>query len=77
MLGCVAIVQMALHYLGLLGIGLGVIALLFGNSGRAVELIIGGVGFIVLKYLIGFVFVGLFGLGKKNADAPSEQPPPN
>jgi hypothetical protein len=64
----VAIVQMILHYLGWLGIIAGVIAFLFGNTTRGSELLIGGLGFIVLKYVIGFVFVGLRG-SKEKADS--------
>ena len=65
MLGIVAIVQFVLHYLGWLGVALGVIALFFGNFQRASELIVGGLCMIAVKYLIGFVFVGLLSLGKK------------
>jgi lipoprotein signal peptidase len=55
--GAVAIIQTILHYLGLLGIVLGIVALIFSNTDRGVELLIGGVGFIVTKYVIGFIFV--------------------
>lgn len=65
MLGIVAIVQLIIHYLGWLGIILGIVAFIFGNRERALELVGGGFGFIVLKYVIGFVFVGLFKLGRK------------
>jgi hypothetical protein len=65
MLGVVAIVQFILHYLGWLGVVLGVIALVFGNVQRASELIVGGLGMIAVKYLIGLVYVGLLNLGKK------------
>lgn len=65
MLGVVAIVQFILHYLGWLGVVLGVIALVFGNVQRASELIVGGLGMIAVKYLIGLVFVALLNLGKK------------
>jgi predicted lipid-binding transport protein (Tim44 family) len=51
-----AIAQTILHYLGLLGILLGVIAWITGNkTGRVSELLIGGIGFLILKYVIGFV----------------------
>jgi len=52
----VAIIQTILHYLGVLGIISGVIALIFKNTERGIELLIGGVFFIVIKYIIGFVF---------------------
>lgn len=51
--------------LGSLGVILGVVAFLFGNRERALELVIGGFGLIVLKYVVGFMFVGIFGLRKK------------
>jgi hypothetical protein len=54
--GLTAIVQMVLHYLGWLGVLLGIVALLFGNTPRGVELLIGGFAFIVVKYVIGFLF---------------------
>ena len=68
MLGIVAIVQFILHYLGWGGIILGVIAFLFGNTGRGTELLVGGVGFILLKYLIGFVFVVLLKIGRGKSE---------
>lgn len=52
----VAIIQTILHYLGLLGIVLGIIALIFRNTDRGIELIVGGVSFIIIKYLIGILF---------------------
>jgi hypothetical protein len=61
----VAIVQAILHYLGWLGVILGVVAFLFGNRERAFELAIGGFAFILLKYVIGFIFVIVLGLNKK------------
>ncbi len=57
MLVFVAVIQLILHYLGWIGMLLGTVALLFGNSTRGVELLIGGVSFIVLKYVIGIVFL--------------------
>lgn len=53
----IAIIQFILHYLGLAGIILGIIALIFGNTGRGIELVIGGAFFIILKYIIGFICV--------------------
>lgn len=63
--GIIAIVQFVLHYLGWAGIAFGAVAYLFGNSGRGSELLIGGISFIVLKYLIGFIYLGLRGKGSK------------
>ena len=54
--GLSACVQTILHYLGLLGMFLGVIALLYGNTQRGTELLIGGVSFIILKYVVGMIF---------------------
>lgn len=51
-----SVAQIILHYLGLLSILLGVIAWIAGNkTGRVSELFIGGTGYLVLKYVIGFV----------------------
>lgn len=62
----VAIIQTILHSLGWLGIILGIVALIFRNTNRGIELIIGGVSFIILKYIIGFIFVPTIALlGKK------------
>lgn len=52
----IAIIQTILHYLGWIGIILGTIAFLFGNKVRAQELLIGGISFVVLKYVIGIVY---------------------
>ncbi len=52
----IAFIQLTLHYLGWLGIALGVIAYLFGNSGRGTELLISGVAVIALKYIIGVIY---------------------
>ena len=71
-LGVLAIVQLVLHCLGWLGILGAIVAFLFGRSDRAVELVVGGVGFIVLKYVLGFIVLNLLGLGKDRA---SEHPP--
>ena len=65
----VVIAQTGLHYLGLLGFVLGVIALIFGNVDRGVELSVGGVGFIVLKYLIGFLYLSI---SKTSSDKDSD-----
>ena len=52
----VGLIQTIIHYLGWLGIILGIIALVFGNSTRGTELLIGGVVLLFLKYLIGFIY---------------------
>ena len=66
--GLVAVVQTILHYLGWLGVLLGVIALLFGNRPRGIELVVGGLSFIVLKYIIGFLFHVVFWIVGPKAD---------
>ena len=53
----VAIVQFVLHYLGIIAILLGIVAFIFGNTGRGKELLIGGIGWLALKYLIGAAYV--------------------
>ena len=53
----VVILQTILHYLGIIGIILGIVAFLFGNHIRGKELLIGGVCFIVLKYVVGFIYI--------------------
>jgi cbb3-type cytochrome oxidase subunit 3 len=55
----VAIIQTVLHYLGLFGIFLGVVVLIFNNVNRGIELLIGGITFIILKYLIGIFYLVL------------------
>jgi len=60
--GVVAVVQLILHYLGILGILLGLLALLVRNTERGLELVVGGVFFIVLKYAIGLVWTVLLSL---------------
>ncbi len=55
----IAIAQAILHYFGIIGIVLGIIAYLFGNHSRGQELFIGGILFIILKYLIGFIYLFL------------------
>jgi hydrogenase-4 membrane subunit HyfE len=62
----VMVIQTILHYLGCLGILLGIVALIFGNTARGIELFIGGVVFIVIKYVIGFIF--LLAVGKEKPD---------
>jgi len=60
--GVVIFLQMILHYLGWAGIVLGVIAIISSNTSRGMELLIGGAGFLTLKYVIGFIFLGIVAL---------------
>ena len=53
----IVIVQTVLHYLGIASIILGIVAYLFGNSSRGTELLIGGIVYIVLKYVIGIIYL--------------------
>jgi len=62
LVGVLAVVQVILHYLGIIGIILGIIAFIVGNNARGTELLIGGVGFIVLKYVLGFIVMGFMAL---------------
>ncbi len=62
LMGVLAIVQVILHYLGIIGIILGIVAFIVGNNARGTELLIGGVGFIVLKYVLGFIVMGFLAL---------------
>lgn len=55
----IAVVQMVMHYLGIAAIGLGVIALFFGNSERAIELILGGLVWLAIKYVLGFIVLSV------------------
>lgn len=64
-MGFLAIIQLILHYLGIIGIILGVIAFIFGNSGRGWELLLGGSGFIILKYLLGIIYLGILAVIKR------------
>jgi len=57
----IIIIQTIFHYLGWLGLLLGVIAIIFKNTNRGIELLIGGASFILIKYLIGFIFKLLVG----------------
>lgn len=63
----IAVIQTVLHYLGGVGILLGIVALLFRNTNRGIGLLIGGFSFIILKYVIGLLF-HLFAvkIGKKD-----------
>ena len=53
LLGLTAIVQTVFHYLGWLGVLLGIVALVVGNVDRGVELLVGGAVLLILKYVIG------------------------
>ena len=64
----VAVIQAILHYLAILGVILGIIAFIFGNSSRGWELVIGGVSLFVLKFVIGAVFILMSNILKKQSD---------
>jgi hypothetical protein len=66
--GIVAIIQFILHYLALAGIIFGVIAFIFGNSTRGGELLIGGASLMALKYVIGFIYLGLVKMTSKTSE---------
>lgn len=68
MRGIIAIIQFILHYLALAGIAFGLVALLFGNSGRGWELLIGGASLMALKYIIGFIYLGLVKITNKASE---------
>ncbi len=53
----IAIIQIILHSLGLIGITLGLTAIIFGNTDRGVDLVIGGVVFMILKYVAKFIYL--------------------
>lgn len=66
-----AITQLIMHYLGWIGIVLGIIAIIFSNLERGVELLFGGIVLIVLKYIIGFLFLGIQSLVHKDNEQES------
>lgn len=56
----VVILQFILHVVGFIAILAGIVAFVFGNSGRGKELLIGGICWLVIKYAIGaFYLLGL------------------
>jgi hypothetical protein len=55
----VAAAQTALHFFGWMGVLLGGVAYLFGNSQRGAELAIGGAGMLATKFLIGGVYAAV------------------
>jgi len=57
--GVLVIAQTILHYLGWLGIILAGIAFIFRNTDRGWKLLLGGAGLLILKYILGFIFIGL------------------
>lgn len=67
-MAAVAIIQLILNFLGFASLTLGLIALVFGNHSRAGALIGSGIIFLIIKYSIGFLF-----LGAKHAKAKNEQ----
>jgi len=74
MLIVVAFVQLILHYLGWIGVLAGIVAFLFGNGRRGGELLIGGASFIVLKYILGIIFLPIMHLRRsRNPSALSKE----
>jgi len=66
-----AFVQTILHYLGWLGVVLGIVAFGFGNHARGTELLIGGAGMIVAKYVLSALVFGLAALfGHRPLESP-------
>ena len=65
----IAILQMVMHYLGIIALALGLVAYLFGNNSRGSELLLSGLTLIILKYVLGMIYL-LFsrvkGKGAKN-----------
>lgn len=61
---CIVILQLGLHYLGLIAIILGAVAFVFQNFDRGTELIVSGIGFLVLKYVIGIVYITVLKIAK-------------
>lgn len=71
----VALVQFVLHFLGYLALLGALLTFLVGNTHRAGELFLGGVSFIVLKYVLGFIFVPIISFLSR-APEHQETPPP-
>lgn len=65
----IAIIQLILHYLGLLAVGGGIIALVVGNIGRGSELVISGLCMLGVKHLIGFIYLTILGRKNRNREA--------
>lgn len=53
----VAVVQGIIHFLAWATLILGALSFVFASRQRGIELLLGGLSLLVLKYLIGFVFV--------------------
>lgn len=53
-----SLVQALMHYAGWIAVIGGVIACLVGNVGRGSELLIGGIGLLVGKHVLGFLVLG-------------------
>lgn len=53
----VMIVQLIIHYIGILAIIGGFIACAFQNFDRGIELIVSGVGLFILKFTIGIIYI--------------------
>ena len=68
----IAVIQTILQFLGMAGIILGIVAFVFGNGGRGMELLIGGVLFIALKFVIGIVFTTSLAASMSKTNSPEE-----
>lgn len=55
----IAMIQLVIHYLAILGMVMGGVAIIFGNTSRGIELLIGGIRLMVFKYLVGIIYLGL------------------
>jgi uncharacterized membrane protein len=54
-----AIVSIALHYLGWLGIGAGILALVLGYGDWGIKLILVGMASLVARWFITLLFMGI------------------
>jgi hypothetical protein len=60
-----AIIQTVLHYLGIASLFFAVLAFVFGNTQRGWQLLLGGVIWFVIKFVLGLFFLGGAGLAMK------------
>lgn len=60
--GILAVVQLIMHYIALLGMAGGVLAFVVGNVQRGKELFLSGLILMIAKYVLGAVVLGLAGL---------------
>lgn len=57
LLPIIAIIQLILGYLGVIALILGIVALIYSNTNRGIELLIGSASFIVIRYIFSFIYV--------------------